>query len=409
MFGIAIMANDTKAYEHLLQAIHYQRALGSTIGSIIGAVIGVIGNSFVVLVYLFRIKEKGERYFIPLLAIVDLSACLTTPPFFILDNSYFYNYPSNVWCKILSFFLLCFSTISANMLLVISLQRHLLVCKPFGPKMTLFWKRVSFLSSCCIGLLCSVPVLKTAGILQSNSIYMNHSITTRVCKFSMYQSLFVSAYFAFLLILSIANILVTLFLYIPILHRIKRSRPWKSNAADKKEILKQENEHSCSSVTFQAAKKSEVIQANTSKNEPNFADRVISTEENKTACKSAGETDPGNPSARTATDLPTTLQQKMKKVHKRPVDRFSIMFFIIILTYVLSYIAPLVILVLTYTIEDFDYVTLSETDSMMWIYLPRLVFINHILNPFVYGYFDTKFKDQLKIVFCRYYPNKNLQ
>ncbi|XP_062567798.1 cholecystokinin receptor type A-like [Saccostrea cucullata] len=402
MFGVMIMANDTKAYEYLLQTIHSQRDLGSTVGSIIGAVIGVIGNSIVILVYLFRIKEKGERYFIPLLAIVDLSACVTSPPFFILDNTYFFNYPSNAWCKILSFFQLCFSTISANMLLVISLQRYLLVCKPFWPKMTLFWKRFSFLCSCCIGLLCSIPILKTAGILESNSIYMNHNITTRTCKFSMYQSVYVSAYFGVLLILSFANMLVTLFLYIPILHRIKRSRQWKSNAADKKEILEQEIDHSCSSATHQTANNSEVNETNLCKNENNFPNTVISTEENTTACKSAGETDPGNSSVRAATVLSTTLQQKVKKVHRRPLDRFSMMFFIIILVYVLSYIAPLVILVLSYTIEDFDYVTLSETDSLVWIYVPRLVFINHILNPFVYGYFDTKFKDQLKIVFCCY-------
>jgi cellobiose-specific phosphotransferase system component IIC len=59
------------------------------------------------------------------------------------------------------------------------------------------------------------------------------------------------------------------------------------------------------------------------------------------------------------------------------------MFLVIIAAYVLSYILPLVILILS---------SLSEGQTIAWIYFAQFVFLNHIvnLNPFIYGYFDKK-------------------
>ena len=74
-------------------------ALGSTILIIIEVFVGVIGNSIIIYFYFFRIKEKGERYFIPLLAIVDFTGCLTSSSFYIMDNTFFFNYPSSQFAE----------------------------------------------------------------------------------------------------------------------------------------------------------------------------------------------------------------------------------------------------------------------------------------------------------------------
>lgn len=123
--------------------------LSSTILMIIGAVIGVIGNTTIILFYFFRIKERGERYFIPLLGIVDLIGCLTSPSYFIMYNEYLYIYPSTAACRILAFLQICIPGISAHTLFLISIQRYTLVCKPFGPKIWdhLFYFFRLFLSS----------------------------------------------------------------------------------------------------------------------------------------------------------------------------------------------------------------------------------------------------------------------
>lgn len=78
--------------------------LSNTILMIIGAFIGVIGNATIIFFYFFRIKERGERYFIPLLGIVDLLGCLTSSPYYIMDNEYMYNYLGTAVCRILMCF-----------------------------------------------------------------------------------------------------------------------------------------------------------------------------------------------------------------------------------------------------------------------------------------------------------------
>lgn len=110
--------------------------LSSTILIVIGGFIGVTGNAAVIFFYFFRIRKRGERYIIPLLGIVDLLGCLISPPYYIMDNMYLLSYPSTGICRILSFVQIFILGISGHTLLVISIQRYLLVCRSFGPKMT---------------------------------------------------------------------------------------------------------------------------------------------------------------------------------------------------------------------------------------------------------------------------------
>lgn len=119
------MANETYKQFQLMDRFS-DITLSNTILVIIGAFIGVIGNTVVIFFYFFRIKERGERYFIPLLGIVDLLGCLISPPYYIMDNMYLLSYPSTSACRILSFVQIFIPGISGHTLLVISIQRYFL-------------------------------------------------------------------------------------------------------------------------------------------------------------------------------------------------------------------------------------------------------------------------------------------
>lgn len=215
------MENDT-LYQFQYLNRFSDIVLSSTVLMSIGAVFGVIGNTTIILFYFFRIKERGERYFIPLLGILDLIGCVTSPSYFIMYNEYLYIYPSTAACRILAFLQICIPGISAHTLLLISIQRYTLVCKPFGPKMTHFWKRVLFGIICFISFAYSAPLLTTAGVYTDKVTYMNHNVTSEMCKFSGERSLLISIYFMLLFLIMIAN-LVTAGLYIPVLRRAKFS------------------------------------------------------------------------------------------------------------------------------------------------------------------------------------------
>ena len=146
---------------------------------IIGGVVGLIGNAVIIFFYTCRIKDKGERYFIPLLALVDLFGCMIYPVFYPLESW------SSVVCRIFSFLQICIPGISGHMLLLISIQRYLLVCRPFGPRMTKFWKRVSFGIVCVISLAYSIPMLVTAEVYEDNFTFMKQNLTSKGCRFFM--------------------------------------------------------------------------------------------------------------------------------------------------------------------------------------------------------------------------------
>ena len=81
--------------------------------------------------------------------------------------------------------------------------------------------------------------------------------------------------------------------------------------------------------------------------------------------------------------------------------RISIMFFLLIVTYVLSYTPALVFEILFHMLDDFKFVTMTRVETGLWFYMTRLVFLNHIVNPLVYGCFDNKFRQHLYKLFTR--------
>ncbi|VDH96202.1 Hypothetical predicted protein [Mytilus galloprovincialis] len=196
--------------------------LSNTVLIVIGTIIGFFGNLTVIYFYLVRIKERGERYFIPLLAIVDLCACLASSLFIVMHNTFFYNYPSDIVCRILTFLQVFVTGLSGHILLVICFQRYLLVCKPYGPKMTVFWKKMSFALACVFSFVYSIPLLGISGNKTTNEHFLNHTVATTICKFYAGDSSTKSlAYFGLLGLVMVANITITAALYIPVISRIQ--------------------------------------------------------------------------------------------------------------------------------------------------------------------------------------------
>lgn len=106
------------------------------------------------------------------------------------------------------------------------------MCKPFGPKMTRFWKRVSFGVVCFISLAYSAPLLATAGVFTVNVTYRNHNITKEVCNFSDKKSNPMIIYHYLLFLIMAANLVITVCMYLPVMKQVKilfRSRTVKES------------------------------------------------------------------------------------------------------------------------------------------------------------------------------------
>uniref|UniRef100_A0A8W8LZ43 G-protein coupled receptors family 1 profile domain-containing protein n=1 Tax=Magallana gigas TaxID=29159 RepID=A0A8W8LZ43_MAGGI len=393
-------------------------ALSSSILIIIGAVIGSIGNVVIIFFYFFRIKERGERYFIPLLGIVDLLGCLTSPPYYIMDNEYMFDYPSTAACRILTFLQFCIPGISGHTLLVISIQRYLLVCKPFGPKMTHFWKRVSFGIVCLFSFAYSVPLLATAGVFRDEVVYMNHDVTTEVCKLSGEKSLSMSIYTILLSVIMVANLILTAGLYIPVLRQVRISFRSRTGTY---EIHRDSNAGS-TTETSQTTRTSDIEIDNPDKPSIPLEMEVIETKTvvpnspkkvrfasidttNKQADDKIVQNDAAvhvaNDASENVAEHHKTAKIKPKSKSASAQRRVSIMFLFLIAEYMVSYTPALIVLNLFYLLDGFTFHTLTRARMAVWMFLTRLVFLNHIVNPFIYGYFDSKFKKQLQKSFQR--------
>ena len=384
------MENNTY-YQKLLHERHADISLSGSILIIIGGMIGVIGNATIIFFYFFRIKEKGERYFIPLLATVDLLGCITSPVFFTLDNEYLYNYPSPIACRILSFLQVFIPGLSGHTLLLISIQRYILVCRPFGQKMTYFWKRFSFVIVSLVSIAYSIPLLITAGVDKENITFLNKNVTTEMCKFTVYHTPSMDAYLILLFVIMVANIFLTTCFYIPILKHISVSLHFRTtqNEIQEKRHADPQEESSQIAHTSESDQTSCSYQIKVLEKEKNLRDSMMVDFPTL-----KGSRDPSG------THKKKDLNHMKKKIGIRRSSsvqrRITIMFFVLIVVYVISYTPPLVIMIRFNMLGNSMFLTMTQVETGLWIYLGQMVILTHIINPLIYGLFDTKFREKLR-------------
>lgn len=97
-----MMDNDSNYYLILGNKI-FDIVLSRIFLIIIRGVFGMIWNFFIIYLYFFCVKERGERYFIFVFGVVDLLGCLIGVFFYIMDNIFFFYYLSIVVCSVLFF------------------------------------------------------------------------------------------------------------------------------------------------------------------------------------------------------------------------------------------------------------------------------------------------------------------
>lgn len=351
--------------------------LPNTVLLALGMTVGAVGNVAVITLYVFRIQDKkGDRYFIPVLAFVDCLGCAANGAFYTMDNLFLFLFPSDALCRVLIFLLTFASGFSAHVLLVIALQRYLLICRPFGKQLTLHWRRVSLgiITVVCTGY--ASPLLGIGGVRHSNSTFLNRTFPSHECVLSVEKSTGTVLYFGLIALISVANILVTVALYIPIIRAIYKTFSFRKRTLSHKlrdRRMSDSRSTQISHVEIQEATEHETsISANIGK-------QTVSP---KKTGKVPQKTHAG--------------ESKKDKVKAS----INLMFLIIILVYTLSYIPTLAILIATYTLTDFTYLELSTAGINLWLFCARFLLLNHVINPFIYGYFDIGFRAEFMKVCC---------
>lgn len=491
--------------------------LANNILTLFGAAVGIIGNFIIIMFYHFRIKDKAERYFIPVLAAVDFVATFINAYGNTVLNTYMFHFTGEFHCRVIWFLELFISGFSGHMVLIIALQRYLLICKPFGPRMTLFWKRIALLVTFVVTLVYSSPSLGMSGIKSNNQVFRSKNTTVQMCVFVVDYTDTAITYGVLLLFLTVTNVIACVSLYLPIVKVIRTSfsstttcptiipfcgeredastetesnenqRIWLTDILKEMQtdgddggigiyctditgldendpgMISKRNSHvskngKLSDGATVSVHNSAVKSTRSEERSNVFDDCIVSDTEIQstsvidvdekhipavansgkmykysdlwitTCVKDSGilrealhgNTTDGNPiDARdinvgdsgvlspvvSTGRLSSTLQENKIKLKvklfrsssklERMKTTMNVMFLSILSLYILSYIPSLVILILRYSKTNFNYLDFTEAEYFIWFFFSRFVFINHIVNPMIYGYFDVKLKTEV--------------
>ncbi|XP_053373676.1 uncharacterized protein LOC128546658 [Mercenaria mercenaria] len=148
----------------------------------IEVVLGFFGNVLVIYVFLFRYHVCNFRYFVLCLAFIDITSTLTTMPGEMVTHLYWYVYPVDEVCKVKSFFNMFTVVAEALSLLTIAIDRYRKVCQPFGWQIKPNSAKIICLIIYIVAFILALPVSFLWGISFHKKIYKGVTITTTVCE-----------------------------------------------------------------------------------------------------------------------------------------------------------------------------------------------------------------------------------
>ena len=347
---------------------------------------GVIGNIFVIFIYAIKMRkdQRESRYFIPILAFYDLMVCIISEIYFLSKTFFWATFYSDELCKTLLFFLLQTVMTSDAFLLVIAVQRYIMICRPLGKQMTLFWRRITIALVVAANIAYSIPMTIVSGVQETPLVYRNVNISGERCslgneKFPLFQLI----YSGIVMIIVVANIVVTAAMYTPItcvIYRRLRNRHG----------LRRTGSTVSSSITSGSAETTFVTQTNSAGSRKTLSKtedyRISSTSRNSIAS-----------SAITKVNDQVQSKTNENKRNRRSKTNFNMMFFVIITVYVVSYVTTAIRL----TVLQYDDTVSSDHAIRFYTFLRRIYVFNHVANPFIYAYFDSGVRSYLTYLFCK--------
>ncbi|CAG2216615.1 unnamed protein product [Mytilus edulis] len=122
-------------------------------------ILGLVGNLIVLIVYKLRLKQTEGKYFIPILAFVDMFVCIFKAPLDLWKNLLPVKFTYIISCQIMWFLFNMCGFSSIFLLAVITLQRYLKVCRPFGSQLSLKLRRISLLVIFVLSVTVSAPFI----------------------------------------------------------------------------------------------------------------------------------------------------------------------------------------------------------------------------------------------------------
>ncbi|WAR19364.1 OX2R-like protein [Mya arenaria] len=364
--------------EEILQRLNYEEAkqyVGGVVFVTLIMIAGVVGNLHVLFVYAFRIKPSNHQVFILTLGVLDFTTCVIGMPFILVDLRHPLTFTLIAACKLLRFvnYFICMS--SGLLLVVIAIDRYRKICVPFGRQMSLTQAKISCAVVLGVSLLISwpAPVLYGRDTIVTSDVNING---TRCYEEDRFHGTKYMAYFNALLILVFFSALIILaVLYSLIWRKIK------NHSATKKKFSQKETESGTSTamsvVTTSGSNSCSKGEKNDVSSDENIPEKVVSKGNNV---------------------LPHSA--KCSEGNDQRASRTTVMFLLITAVFLLSYFPHLLLKIITFLnkgfVENMTFTGKVFYNTFIWCF-----FINNMANAFIYGFFDRRFRSEVKSMYSK--------
>ena len=368
-------------------------------------VLGFFGNLIILFVFLFHYHKCNFRYFVLCLSFIDTTSTLTTMPGEMVTQTYWYIYPVPIICKIKSFFNVFTVCGSAFCLLIIAVDRFRKICRP------LQWQiNHSIALTLCfvqlgVSFIIALPVAFLWGTHSYQEHYKGHNITVTVCekdeefKSTDYHLVYTIITETIITCTMIAMVVLYIIVYRSLLSSTskfelttpavnKRNDDVGESTLSDEVTSEEENSHHNVSVIMQGTPNAKTFTETTSSNIGNLeSTKTVSTLPLTTS---------GNASKTLLSPVGNKAGQKedsKKAKRAKRIRRKTLIMFILTMVFILTTILYLTLLSF---IADDVLPSLSDTQKSVYFFFFRLYFINHVINPILYGILDPYFRLYLK-------------
>lgn len=334
----------------------------------------------------------------------------------ILGQSYWYMYPSNMLCKVKSFFNLFTILCEAWYLLIIAIDRYRKVCQPHGWQIKTNVTKLLCGSVVLLSSLISLPIPFLYGTYNTEKLYMNESVKITVCKKDE-KTKNRDVLIRFVQSILPMSIVMMFLLYVLIIYHIIKQRRSSQTVTKTPRPVKSDNPLKESRADLnvngkenQSTLKSELrdIERSTIESFPRIAENTDGeNSEILTGCKAGAANrtadliSPEIPirknDIRTGFDVKCKTAEFSEKNDQRIIKKAKYKTKIMFLLILLFFVTTIVYLILIDFISrpEGNLETMSNSKKALYVFFLRLVFINHVINPFVNAVLDTKYKTSI--------------
>lgn len=386
-------------------------------------VIGVVGNTMVLLVYKLKLKDTSEeRYFIPVLAVSDLVSSIVCSVCGIIVNYFQFTLKSELAWDFLLYINGCVSLMSIQLLLCIALQRYLKICKQ--KTLCLKKRRIMVGLSCMFAVTFSLPLafsydidnLSIEGkLIGTNPSKINFESKAGSIAYGVAASVFVIVLYSSFMFLY-GKIGCTLYGHIKA-QNIRRKIPRLSKRIRLTGSLKKSKEYDVKAESVTNANKTcqeKMIKIQTTLNS---LDDRNDNGQNDTEQRDAESSDnkceydinisePNCVSENKIQVMNSQPKMKTKNTHNDPrikrnqqmKNKFTLMFMLITFVFLLCYSPVAIVLTLEGIYTDF-WKNLSMSGFIAVLWICQIYVINNIVNPFIYAFLDSEFREAARQFF----------